>query len=174
MNFAEVLPAIVPSWGHVRTVFVIGADADILPDNAKRRVVGESNKAQYIERRQLHIVPTDQYVVPDNQEITNQVELKADLVIHTDLFRRRNISEAMAELAAIDFDCCVIHIDEGTRSGRLSNYNVTPSHRNDKLAFYVGVLKRNFIKYDLVIHRYASCIVLCKGRKYFELDCLED
>ncbi len=81
----------------------------------------------------------------------------------------RDLQTALNDLAKIDFDCCVIQIDEGNQSGK-GRKSRRVYQRNEPTANYIEILQRNFHRFDVTLHRDKRCIVLNKGRKYYYLD----
>lgn len=81
----------------------------------------------------------------------------------------KDLQSALAELAKIDFDCCVLTIDEGNGTGK--HRKTRGYQRNEPTSAYIEAIQRNFHKYDVSLHREDKAIVIIKGRKYYELDC---
>lgn len=153
----SALPALVPSWPYVKTILNFGPAFDL----------NDSDWVDTFNRQRVV------YGLPDEpEERAERLEsLHVDLCVSAnELNKREDLDLALAELAKLNFDCCVIQIDEGTRTGRATSSKKKGYHRNQPVEAYVRAIQQNFHRYDLVLRRDRNVIVIHKGKKFFELE----
>lgn len=93
-----------------------------------------------------------------------------DVVVHLDqLNLAKGLTAPLAEIAQLNFDCCIVRVNEGNETGKGRKAGGI-HQRNEKVAAYVRPISQHFHKFDITLRRDARCVVIAKGRKYYELD----
>lgn len=156
------LALLVPNWRYARRILVVG---DVSIDEITTSTTNTL-------KQPLEFVQADS--PEDNQ--ADAWALKAfegerfcSVLCLDTINTRKDLDAALAELAQVNFDTCVIRINEGSRSGKGRKKDGL-YQRNEKTASYVRAVSQNFHKFDVTLNRAASCIVIAKGRKFYELD----
>ncbi|CAH0543011.1 hypothetical protein [Vibrio marisflavi] len=158
---ARLLPALAPNWGYANHFLNYGCGK--YPELTEH----------YLNNRFMQIQSVTNYdpnshaegVVNDINELKNQrycVALCANVLNVCE-----DLEAVLADLAQIDFDCCVIQIYEGDRTG-VGKPTRDGYQRNEVVADYVHAIRSNFHKFDVQLHRSRKCITILKGRKYYE------
>lgn len=166
---AKCLSKLAPNWSYAKSILNFGYGK--LPD-----LTGEYSTNYY--KRILtvtHFDPSSKAkgVVNNIAEIDSSKRRFCVMLCANVLNMHKDLDAAIADMAKIDFDCAVIQIYEGNRSGK-GRKTRDGYQRNEPVSAYLPILTSNFHKFDVTLHRSDKCITIVKGRKYYELDDLED
>lgn len=150
------LPYVVPIWRYTKSILNFGPALD-LPESEWTNVFNQT--------RVCYGLPSD-----SDERADMLKTLKVDLCVSAnELNKRENLDDALAELATLEFDCCVIVVDEGNRTSKPTSSKRNGYHRNEPIEKYVRPIQQNFHRYDLVLLRNQNMVVISKGNKYYGL-----
>lgn len=162
----ERLPKQVPSWRYVSSIVNVGASN--WPDDTD---VFEKPNFHKQTRTVTHFLPD--YAGEDSSIVTDLADIEKqhfDLAVCANvLSSSEDLDLALATLASVSFDACLIQINEGRKNGKGREYR-SGYQRNEALRNYLRPIQQNFYRYDVTLHRDTNTILLTKGRRYFAMN----
>ncbi|ELA6667967.1 hypothetical protein RC861_004268 [Vibrio parahaemolyticus] len=168
LDYVELLHKLAPNWSYAKNILNFGGSD--FSDQAEACIT-ENYK------RDMTVVSYDWHENLGGEANSDEIDITKRhfciMFCANVLNTCKDLEPVLAAMAKIDFDCAVIQINDGNRSGK-GRKTRDGYQRNEVVADYVPILKRNFHKFDVTLHRSDKCITIVKGRKYYELDDLED
>ncbi|EGQ9137942.1 MULTISPECIES: hypothetical protein [Vibrio harveyi group] len=166
---AERLSKLAPNWSYANNILNFGCGK--FPDLTEECLTNCHKHSMTV----THFDPSSKAkgVVSNIAEIDSSKRRFCVMLCANVLNMHKDLDAAIADMAKIDFDCAVIQIYEGNRSGK-GRKTRDGYQRNEPVSAYLPILTSNFHKFDVTLHRSDKCITIVKGRKYYELDDLED
>ncbi|EOX4805168.1 hypothetical protein [Vibrio sp. Vb1337] len=166
---AKRLSRLAPNWSYANNILNFGCGKS--PDLTEEYLTNYHKQIMTV----THYDPNSKAkgVVNNIAEIDSSKRRFCVMLCADVLNVCKDLDAAIADMAKIDFDCAVIQIYEGNRSGK-GRKTRDGYQRNEPVSAYLPILMSNFHKFDVTLHRSDKCITIVKGRKYYELDDLED
>ncbi|MCK8113148.1 hypothetical protein [Vibrio sp. 2CM40D] len=164
---AKRLSRLAPNWSYANNILNFGCGK--FPDLTEEYLTNYHKQIMTV----THYDPNSKGVVNNIAEIDSSKRRFCVMLCADVLNVCKDLDAAIADMAKIDFDCAVIQIYEGNRSGK-GRKTRDGYQRNEPVSAYLPILTNNFHKFDVTLHRSDKCITIVKGHKYYELDDLED
>jgi hypothetical protein len=160
------LPRLVPYWSSVRSLINVRSKG--WPDGPVDHRYGQAVIVDHYQPGSEHF-----------DTFTSLGQLKEwvfDVAVSANVLNTfENVEQdGLSELARIPFRFLLIQIDEGNRSGIASGSTSDGTYqRNQPVEAYARLIQQNFYRYDVTLYREHNCIVIAKGRKFYQLDDME-
>ncbi|EGQ8153749.1 hypothetical protein QPB21_003944 [Vibrio alginolyticus] len=166
---AKHLSRLAPNWSYANNILNFGCGK--FPELTEEYLTNYHKQIMMV----THYDPNSKAkgVVSNIVEIDSSKRRFCVMLCANVLNECKDLDAVIADMAKIDFDCAVIQIYEGNRSGK-GRKTRDGYQRNEPVSAYLPILTSNFHKFDVTLHRSDKCITIVKGRKYYELDDLED
>lgn len=161
----QKLPNLVNGWPIAMTVLNVRSQG--WPEYETQALT----KHDGVKKQVIHFLHDSE----DEASLTTLEQVKGcvvDVAVSANVLNQMtNLDEGLAELAHVPFETLVIQIHEGNRSGKASGTKKRNTYqKNQPIEAYVRPVQQNFHRYDITLHRADNCIVVTKGRKYYQLD----
>lgn len=160
----EILQQLAPNWSYAKHVLLFGNDR--LPE-----LTNFHNQVMTVTNFDPDSLEAD--VITDIETIKGS-EKRFDVVLCANVLNLSDDLDAtMAQLAKLDFDACVIHIDEGDGTGQAVS-GEDGYHRNELVSDYVAKVHQHFHRFDVTLHRSRKAITVVKGRRFYHMDNIDE
>ncbi|HHF2968662.1 TPA: hypothetical protein ACPJ0T_004338 [Vibrio alginolyticus] len=161
----QKLPNLVNGWPIAMTVLNVRSQG--WPEDETQALT----KHDGVKKQVIHFLPDSE----DEASLMTLEQVKGrvvDVAVSANVLNQMtNLEEGLAELAHVPFETLVIQIHEGNRSGKASGTKKRNTYqKNQPIEAYVRPVHQHFHRYDITLHRADNCIVVTKGRKYYQLD----
>ncbi len=153
----KLLPSLAPNWKLTKRVLNFGAGK--WPELTGEALTESNPRILGV----THYDPNAEKIEGVETDLTAVNSQHYELVLCANVLNVcRDLDAVLADLATINFDCCVVQIYEASNTGK-GRKTRDGYQRNESVASYIPAIKAHFPTFAVTLHRASKCIVITKG-----------